>query len=278
MRGLLKPGPGQALSYIDWSQQEFGIAAALSRDTKMLEAYSTGDPYLAFAKQAGAIPTTATQESHAKERERFKACTLAVQYGMGAETLALRTGQTPSHAAALLRQHRETYRTFWSWSDRVFERALSDRKLVAAFGWTLNIASPVNERSIRNFPMQANGSEMMRIACFLAVEAGVEVCAPVHDAFVIEASIDKLPDAEQIMLHCMEEASRAVLRGFSLRADTKRIVYPARFEESRDSHMWNRVQDLLSVYGENNHCSCCTNAHRVSVHAHPPYLLEGSQQ
>ena len=32
LRGLIKPEPGNALAYIDWSQQEFGIAAALSGD------------------------------------------------------------------------------------------------------------------------------------------------------------------------------------------------------------------------------------------------------
>jgi hypothetical protein len=33
--------------------------------------------------------------------------------------------------------------------------------------------------------MQANGAEMLRIACCLATERGVEVCAPVHDAVLI---------------------------------------------------------------------------------------------
>jgi tetratricopeptide (TPR) repeat protein len=32
LRGLIKPKPGHAVAYIDWSQQEFGIAAALSKD------------------------------------------------------------------------------------------------------------------------------------------------------------------------------------------------------------------------------------------------------
>ena len=32
LRGLIKPPPGQAVAYIDWAQQEFGIAAALSGD------------------------------------------------------------------------------------------------------------------------------------------------------------------------------------------------------------------------------------------------------
>ena len=50
---------------------------------RMMEAYTSGDPYLEFAKQAGAVPSDATKESHRNEREQFKACVLAVQYGVG---------------------------------------------------------------------------------------------------------------------------------------------------------------------------------------------------
>jgi hypothetical protein len=35
IRGLIKPPPGYAVCYIDWQQQEFGIAAALSGDAAM---------------------------------------------------------------------------------------------------------------------------------------------------------------------------------------------------------------------------------------------------
>ncbi len=85
LRGLIQPQPGHGIAYVDWSQQEFGIAAALSGDPLMQQAYLSGDPYLAFAKQAGAVPEDATKKSHKAERDRFKACVLAVQYGMGAQ-------------------------------------------------------------------------------------------------------------------------------------------------------------------------------------------------
>ena len=49
----------------------------------MIAAYRSGDPYLAFAKQAGAVPPGATKQSHSAQRELFKQCVLAVQYGMG---------------------------------------------------------------------------------------------------------------------------------------------------------------------------------------------------
>ena len=32
LRSLIKPAEGWGIAYIDWSQQEFGIAAALSGD------------------------------------------------------------------------------------------------------------------------------------------------------------------------------------------------------------------------------------------------------
>ena len=40
--------------------------------------------------------------------------------------------------------------------------------------------------------MQANGAEMMRIAMIQMVKEGIEVCAPVHDAFLIEAPLENL--------------------------------------------------------------------------------------
>ena len=117
LRSLIKPPPGFGVAYIDWSQQEFGIAAALSGDTAMRAAYLSGDPYLEFAKQAGAVPEDATKQTHGPERELYKQCVLAVQYGMEAESLAARIGQPPVVARDLLRAHRDTYRDFWRWSD-----------------------------------------------------------------------------------------------------------------------------------------------------------------
>ena len=46
IRGLIKPPPEMAIGYIDYSSQEIGIAAALSGDELLMEAYREGDPYL----------------------------------------------------------------------------------------------------------------------------------------------------------------------------------------------------------------------------------------
>jgi DNA polymerase I-like protein with 3'-5' exonuclease and polymerase domains len=208
LRGLIKPPAGHAVAYVDWSQQEIGIAAALSEDHALQSAYRSGDCYLAFAKQAGAVPDDATKATHGAKRELFKQCMLAVQYGMEWQSLALRTAQPGIVARDLLRAHRQTYRRFWEWSDAAVDQAMPVGVIHTVFGWPVRIGERSNPRSLRNFPMQANAAEMLRVACCLATERGVEVCAPVHDAVLICAPLEQIEDDIVAMCVAMAEASR----------------------------------------------------------------------
>jgi DNA polymerase I len=249
LRGLIKPGEGMALAYIDYEQQEFGIAAALSGDPAMQEAYRSGDPYLAFAKQAGVVPRNATKQTHGQERERFKQCALGVQYGMGAKSLAVRLRGSVDQGRDLLQLHRRTYPRYWRWSNEVERRAHADGKLQAAFGWTVHVEKNANPRSLRNFPLQANGAEMLRLACCFLTEAGVCVCAPVHDALLVEAPVD---DIDQVVGACeqeMQRASELVLGGFPLRTDVKVVRFPDRYMDPRGEAMWATVFGLLEREG-----------------------------
>jgi hypothetical protein len=245
LRGLIKPQEGFCLVYIDYSQQEFGIAAALSGDEKMMEAYRSGDPYLAFAIQAGAVPQGATKQSHKAEREQFKACVLAVQYGMGEISLAQRINQPVARARQLLALHRQTYRTFWAWSDATQDEAILNGKLWTTFGWEIRVKGQVNARSLRNFPMQGNGAEMLRIACIFLTEAGIRVCAPVHDAVLIELPLAGLEQGIAKAQGLMRQASSAVLGDFELGSDAKIICYPDRYMDERGQVMWDTVMNLI---------------------------------
>jgi hypothetical protein len=247
LRGLIRPTEGMALAYVDYEQQEFGIAAALSGDTAMMQAYRSGDPYLTFAKQAGAVPADGTAKTHKAERERFKVLSLAVQYGMGTDSLARRLDVSPARGRELLSLHRQTYPRYWRWSDAVEMTAMLSGKLRAAFGWTIHAGPDTNPRSLRNFPLQANGAEMLRIACILATEAGIRVCAPVHDALLIEA---RAGEVQRIVADCqtaMRRTSECVLAGFPLRTEAKVICWPDRYSDPRGERMWRAVWELIDA-------------------------------
>jgi hypothetical protein len=245
IRALIKPPPGMAVAYIDYEQQEFAIAAKLSGDPNMLAAYASGDPYLAFAKQAGAIPADATKGTHGSQRELFKQTALGVIFGMSEYGLALRLDQPTIVARGLLCAHHETFRVFWRWSDAVVDHAKLIGELHTAFGWTLHGCCGANVRSLRNFQMQAHGAEVLRLACCLATERGIEVCPPVHDALLILAPIGDIEAAIAITRKAMAEASRVVLDGFEIRTEAKITRYPERFTDARGTRMWNVVTQLV---------------------------------
>ena len=246
LRSLILPPEGYGIAYIDWCQQEHGIAAVLSGDRAMQAAYTSGDPYLEFARQAGAVPGDATKQSHGPVRELFKQCALAVAYGMEAEGLAQRIGKPLIVARDLLQAHHENYRRFWAWSDAAVDHAMLTGLLQTVFGWPVQAGENPNPRSLRNFPCQGNGAEMLRLAACFATEQGIEVCALIHDAVLIAAPVDQLHHDIEGMQAAMAKASRLVLDGFELRTDVNVVRHPDRYQDPRGTAMWQRVMELIS--------------------------------
>jgi DNA polymerase-1 len=261
LRSLIKPGPGQAVAYIDYSAMEFMIAGVLSDGhcgptNTMLNMYLSGDPYLSFAKRVGAVPGTATKRSHEKERERYKNMLLSVQYGMSTETLAGRLGISSFEAHEMLNQHRELFAQYWRWSDDWIAHALQTGVMRTAFGWEcrIGIVEPlVNARSIRNWPVQSAGADVLRIACVLAARHGIKLLAPVHDAVLIEAPIERIEADVALMREIMRRASRIVLNAdadgpHELRTDAKIIRHPDRYSDKRGEEIWAYVLRHLAGY------------------------------
>jgi DNA polymerase I-like protein with 3'-5' exonuclease and polymerase domains len=150
-----------------------------------------------------------------------------------------------AEARELLRLHHQTYPAFWRWSDAAVDHAMLTGKLHTVFGWAVHAGGEINPRSLRNFPMQANGAEMLRLACCLATERGIAVCAPVHDALLVEGPADTISALVEATQSAMQEASELVLPGFPLRTDAKIVRYPDRYSDDRGKAMWELVWSII---------------------------------
>ncbi|MCL7406458.1 DNA polymerase [Paradonghicola geojensis] len=248
LRSLIKPSPGYGLAYVDYSSQEIAIAAALSGDQNMWAAYSSGDPYMAFAIQAGLAPEGATKATHKDIRNQCKQIVLGVGYGMGAEAMAGAGGIHVVQARALLQSHKMTYREFWAWAERNQLHALMQDTLRTPLGWEIKLADDPdpNERSLLNWPMQSTGADIMRLAACLLTEAGIEVCCPVHDAFLVGYSLGDQERVVRETCNLMVEASRIVLGAeYPCRVDVEAISYPDRYSDERGEAMFAQVSRLL---------------------------------
>ena len=111
-------------------------------------------------------------------------------------------------------------------------------------GWTVRVTKDATPRSLRNFPLQGNGAEILRLACCLTTERGIRVAAPVHDALLVEASMNEIEQVVSETQAAMREASEIILSGFALRSDAEIVRYPDRYMDKRGERMWKEVSEL----------------------------------
>lgn len=244
LRNLIKPAPGMALAYIDYEQQEIAIAAALSGDLHLQEAYLSGDTYIAFAKQAGAVPANATKESHSEIRDQFKTCMLGINYGMREESFARRASIPLPKAREIFRMHHVIFRVYWEWINAFMDQGQLLGKVATRYGWNYDTKN-AKAGTLQNFPMQAHGADILRLAICLCQENGIRVVAPVHDAILIEAPAGEIESHIEKAAWLMEEAARYVI-AFPIRTDAKIFRHPDHYTDKRGAIMWDAVWEVMN--------------------------------
>jgi hypothetical protein len=259
LRFLIRPEPGKALAYIDYSSMEFLAAAALSHghsglSNPMLDLYGSGDPYLNFGKIIGYIPPDATRQTPgiAAVRERLKVLCLAVQYGIQTSTLATRLGVSDIEAHEMLLHHYGLFSQYWHWSDDWLHHSLDTGRMKTVFGWECATGiTEFSERSIRNWPVQSTCADLFRLAYVWGTRHGLNLIAPVHDAVLLESPEDRIEADVALMREVMRRASLVILNPTSdgtieLRTDVKIIRHPGRYADSRGAELWETVLKLLA--------------------------------
>jgi DNA polymerase-1 len=250
VRFFITPPPGRVLIHRDYAQQEPQIAAVWSGDEALLAACQSGDVYLGIAKQLGFAPADATPETHEAVRTLFKTVVLGIQYGLGMRSLAVRTGISLFEAGEILARLRAQFRTFESFAQRAVDRAGLTLEISTPLGWRMRCPSGMNPRTIRNYPIQSAGAEVLHVACVLAERRGVEVIAPVHDALVAEADADRADEISAKLDRVMRDAAAVVLRGYELRTDVQIVRTGQHYYDKRGIEMWTTVTKLLTTLEE----------------------------
>ena len=251
-RSFIRPAPGMQLDYLDWRAQEIGIVAALSGDEAMEADYHRGDFYLAFAIRAGLAPEGATKDTHSAVRKAAKVVCLGVRFGQSACGMAGKLGISKTEAAKLLRAHKRVYHRFWAWSDAAVDQVAISGTIRTVFDWRLHrvhtadrVAMSKQWRSVQNFPSQAHGAEMLRLACIYAAEEGLPIIAPVHDAIMIEAPTVEMPLVSARMEAIMRKASRDVLRGFEVDVEHTFTGDGERYVDEDGKEFFDRIMGIV---------------------------------
>jgi DNA polymerase family A len=246
LRFLITPPPGRALVHRDFCQQEVRIAAALSGDSALLEACEGGDVYFGVAKQLGFLPDSLNEAERKAVRALFKTVVLGIQYGLGFRSLAVRTGISLFEAGEILARLRAQFHRFVDYAQSVCDHAGLGLEISTPLGWWMQCPSGMNPRTIRNFPIQSTGSEILHVICVLAERRGIGVVAPVHDAIMAECPAGQAEELSAALDQVMGDAAALMLRGYRLPTDCQLIRSGERYFDDRGEAMWGTVTRLLA--------------------------------
>jgi len=89
---------------------------------------------------------------------------------------------------------------------------------------------------------------MLRMAACMATEAGLRVCAPIHDALLLEAPLDRLDEDVSLLKGFMVEASEMVMGTLACSVDADLVRYPDRYRDEGGGEMWDRVMEILTAH------------------------------
>ncbi len=250
MRSFMVFSPDTIGAYLDWRTQEVGIAAVMSGDAALMNAYRGGDVYHALALMCGITKDPDSRrwkEQNPSTRQKMKALQLGINYGMGVPSLARGLDQHPLIASDIIERHRRAYPRFWQWRGAVVEMAMLERRIESVLGWPLRLTSSPNKRTLYNFPMQSGGAEMLRLAAWRLCEAGIVPCMLIHDGILLEAT-----DREQVehAKAIMRAVGRDTCEGFEIGVDVDQMLEGgARFRDKRPmaAAMWETIMRALQA-------------------------------
>jgi hypothetical protein len=252
MRSFMVAPPGKILVYLDWRTQEVAVAAALSKDQALIDAYTGGDVYHTLALILGFTndpDPVHWKKQNPDQREQMKRLQLAINYGMGVPSLARGLDSHPLVASTIIERHKRTYKRFWEWRAWAVHDAMQKRRMESVLGWGLNITQSPNERTLYNFPMQSGGADMLRLATMRLCQLGLVPSMLIHDGILLE-----LDNEEQVLLaqEVMRWAGRQVCGGLDVGAGIDKLLKPGeRFLDKRATaaKMWSTVERTLESIG-----------------------------
>jgi hypothetical protein len=241
-RNFLKPPEGNSVVEVDIAQEEFFLAAISSGDEAMIADYKTGDAYTACAIRMGLTSEEDTEEERDQKRNIAKIVVLGSLYGLSAEGVAEQLGVPLAYARYYLDQLKRRYPVFFEWVNQVVMQAAIAGVMYNHFGWVRGNTRDINPRTLRNFPIQSAGSNLLQRVCVAADRKGVQLIGTVHDSFLLEAPITQAKDTAACLQQVIADITAETI-GHPFRTGKPKIVnHPDHYTIKHK--MWDRTREL----------------------------------
>jgi DNA polymerase-1 len=213
IKGIFQAPRGRCLVAADYSQIELRIAAYVTRDARMLDAFRKGrDLHTETARQI------LGRDPQGDERARAKTVNFSIFYGAGPKNLAAQTGMSVREASRYISMWYAAYPGVKAWQQEIEKVLLQTGQVESIFGRVRHLPpAPGNReqylgqlRQACNFPIQSAAGEltlkaMCRIEECLPRHASI-VCT-VHDSIIVECGEGDVRKVTKTLQRTMQDAS-----------------------------------------------------------------------
>ena len=225
IRRAFIPAEGNVFFSADYSQIELRLAADLSGDPTMLEAFEHGDDIHAIT--AARINHVPLDEVTPDERRKAKTANFGILYGISAFGLAERLGVPRSEAKSLIENYFATFPKIKEYIERAIAQAREQGYVTTLMGRkrmlpdinsrNANVRA-FNERNAINAPIQGTAADIIKVAMnriyrrFRQEGLRSQMILQVHDELNFDVVPDELERVQAIVVKEMENAYHGRVR------------------------------------------------------------------
>ncbi len=223
-RAFVAGEPGMVLFAADYAQIELRIAAHITRDPLLIEAFAHDEDV--HAATAATVFNVSLDQVTAEQRRLAKTTNFAVLYGISEFGLSQRVGIARSEAAPFIKAYLEKYagirqyihNTLKGARERGYvETPLGRRRYVPELRSPNAAVRAAGERMAINMPIQGAQADLIKLA-MIAIAEDMEarrlrsrMLLQVHDELVFEGPRDELEDLATLVRRCMEGAMELIV-------------------------------------------------------------------
>jgi DNA polymerase I len=224
----------KVLISLDYSQIELRIAAALSQDKKMTQAFKDGkDIHSLTASEINNIPL---DKITPEMRRQAKVLNFGVLYGMGSRAFSQEAGLSKEKAANFIEEYYHDFVGIKQWQEKIINEGQSIGYIHTLTGrkrWVLDLASQnqkyraMAERAAINFPIQGLAADIIKLAMIeinktlktKGLDENIKMLLQVHDELIFEVYKNYSEKARELIDKIMENAFK--LDSVEIKADSK---------------------------------------------------------
>ena len=224
LRKIFKPTKGKVFLDADYSQIELRVLAHVSKDETMVDNFIKDEDI--HAQAASRVFGVPLEEVTKELRSKAKAVNFGIVYGISDFGLAAQIHSSRKEAKQYIEQYLDKYNGIKTFMEDIVQEAKEKgyietmykrRRYIPELKSKNYMVRKFGDRVAMNTPIQGTAADIMKIAMVNVYNElknkgyKSKLILQVHDELLIETELDELEEVKNILVTCMENASKLLV-------------------------------------------------------------------